>query len=118
MGEATRRRQSRTSIACSWCLGWDISFDGAGPNRFGNNRRPAGPDTALDPERDVFAALERWVEQGVAPEQLIGSGTVLGDETTPMTHPICTYPKVARYKGTGDINDATRYACVAPAAER
>ena len=93
-------------------------FDGAGPNRFGNNRRPAGPDTALDPERDVFAALERWVEQGVAPEQLIGSGTVLGDETTPMTHPICTYPNVARYKGTGDINDATRYACVTPAAER
>ena len=88
---------------------------GAGPNRFGNGE-PAGPATASNPERDVFAALERWVEKGVPPEQFVGSGTVLGDETKPMTHPLCLYPKVAKYKGTGDINDAASYACVAPAA--
>lgn len=90
---------------------------GAGPNRFGNGG-PAGPGTALDPERDVFAALERWVEQGVAPEQFIGTGTVPGDTAKQMTQPICLYPKVARYKGTGDIYDAASYSCVAPAARR
>ena len=90
---------------------------GAGPNRFGN-REPAGPGTASDPERDVFAALERWVEKSVPPDQLIGTGTVPGDANRPMTHPICLYPKVAKYKGTGDMYDASSYACIAPVSRR
>lgn len=90
---------------------------GTGPNRFGNGG-PAAPGTASDPDRDVFAALERWVEKGTAPEQFIGSGTVLDDPNKPMSHPICLYPKVAQYKGSGDIYDAANYACVAPPSRR
>jgi feruloyl esterase len=90
---------------------------GTGPNRFGNGG-PAGPGTANDPERDVFAALERWVEKGVAPERFIGTGTVLGDDTKTLTHPLCLYPKVAKYKGSGDVYDAANYSCAAPAASR
>jgi feruloyl esterase len=70
---------------------------GAGPNSF-----------------DAFSALESWVEKGTAPAQLIGTGTVAGDSTKKMTRPICAYPEIARYKGTGDPNDAANFMCVAP----
>ena len=51
---------------------------------------------------DAFTPLESWVEKAVAPEQLIGTGTVAGDSTRKMTRPICAYPNVAQYRGTGD----------------
>jgi feruloyl esterase len=71
-----------------------------------------------DPNRDVFAALEQWVEKGVAPEQWIGQGTVPGDSSKTMTRPICQYPKVAQSKGSGDVNDAANFTCAAPSARR
>jgi len=30
-----------------------------------------------------------------------------------LTRPLCAYPKVAHYKGTGDINDAASFSCAA-----
>jgi hypothetical protein len=86
---------------------------GIGPHAFGT-RGAISPATVNDPERDVFAALERWVETGTAPEQFIGSGTAVGDATKTLTRPICLFPKVAKYKGTGDVNDAASFSCVAP----
>ncbi len=90
---------------------------GIGPHAFGS-RGAISPTTMNDPNRDIFAALERWVEQGTAPEQLIGSGPAVGDATKTLTRPICLFPKVAKYKGTGDINDAASFACVAPDTRR
>jgi feruloyl esterase len=86
---------------------------GIGPNAFGSHGA-ISPATANDPQRDIFAALERWVEQGTAPDQLIGSGTVAGDASKTLTRPICLFPKVAKYKGTGDVNDAASFSCAAP----
>jgi feruloyl esterase len=85
---------------------------GVGPNSFGNgtSARPG------DPERDAFAALERWVEQGVAPDRLIGAGSTPATPPVPMTRPLCPYPAVARYRGTGDPNDAAHFACTVPTA--
>ena len=73
---------------------------------------------STDPERDVFSALERWVEKGVAPDHIIGAGTVAGDRSKTMTRPLCAYPNVAQYKGSGDSNDAANFACVARGAAR
>ena len=28
-----------------------------------------------------------------------------------MTRPLCPYPQIAKYKGTGDTNDAVNFAC-------
>jgi feruloyl esterase len=64
---------------------------------------------------DPFTPLESWVEKGIAPAQLIGTGTVAGDSTRKMTRPICAYPNVAQYKGTGDPNDAANFACTSSA---
>jgi feruloyl esterase len=87
---------------------------GVGPVRFGNDATDFGtaPGSA-DPERDVFTALERWVEQGIAPDRLIGSGPSPVDATKTMTRPLCPYPQEARYNG-GDINDATSFSCALP----
>jgi len=55
----------------------------------------------------------RWVEQGVAPETILAT-KFLGD-TPPavqMTRPLCVYPKVARYKGSGDSNVDANFVCV------
>ena len=90
---------------------------GYGPNRFGN----VVPEPSWDPnptrnaDSDVFAALERWVEGGIAPEQLIGRGVATDDPSKPLSRPLCLYPKVAQYKGSGDINNAASFTCALPA---
>ena len=66
---------------------------GIGPNSFGNG----GNRFNGDPDRDLITALERWVEKGVAPERFIGTGTVAGDASKPLTRPLCAFPQVARY---------------------
>jgi feruloyl esterase len=88
---------------------------GIGPNTFGNGGR-SGASTTPDPDSDLLAALERWVEQGTAPERFIATGTVVGDPAKTLTRPLCPYPKVARYNGTGDPNIAESFTCAVPAA--
>ncbi len=81
---------------------------GPGPNRFGN----AGDPPVLDAQHDVLMALEQWVERGVAPERIIASNVIAG--RVQRSRPLCPYPKVARYKGTGSTDQAENFACVAP----
>jgi feruloyl esterase len=61
---------------------------------------------------DMVSAMEQWVEQGKAPEQIIASHSQNG--TVDRTRPLCPYPQVARYKGTGSIDDASNFTCAAP----
>ena len=86
---------------------------GAGPNRFGNGGAVSAA-TATDPERDVFAALEQWVEKNRAPDHFVGQGVATDDPTKMLTRPICQYPNVARYTGNGDLNNAANFTCAAP----
>jgi len=81
---------------------------GPGPNQFGQ----AGG--AGDAEHDMVVALERWVEKGVAPAQIIATKFVADDKSkgVAMTRPLCAFPKVAKYKGSGSVSDAASFACV------
>ena len=64
---------------------------------------------------DYLAALDRWVKNGIAPDSFIATGAVPGDPAkTKMTHLLCPYPQQARYKGSGDIHDASNFVCAAP----
>jgi feruloyl esterase len=63
-----------------------------------------GPDRI-----DTLTALERWVEQGAAPARLIATKA-----NSPLTRPLCAYPELARYKGSGDTNDPASFDCAAP----
>lgn len=82
---------------------------GAGPNGFGQAGTPNG-----DRLHSIDAALEAWVEQGTAPDQLIATKyKVAADPKSGVlrTHPLCPWPEVAKYKGSGSTDDAASFAC-------
>jgi feruloyl esterase len=61
---------------------------------------------------DAVGALDRWVERGQAPDRLDASHAT--DGRVDRTRPLCAYPKVARYNGSGSIDDAANFSCRAP----
>lgn len=79
---------------------------GVGATNFGNPRSPA---LKVDPQHDILQALDRWVEHGIAPDQIIASKMIEGKAA--QTRPLCPYPQVAVHDGTGDINDASSFQC-------
>ncbi len=58
----------------------------------------------------AFDALVAWVEQGAAPERIIAKAGP-GTPWPGRTRPLCAYPKIGRYIGTGDIEDAANFRC-------
>jgi feruloyl esterase len=70
---------------------------------------------------DMLEALVGWVEKGQAPEQVIasarGANANVPNTDLPVswdsarTRPLCPYPGVARYDGSGDIEDASSFTC-------
>jgi len=56
--------------------------------------------------------LEQWVEKGQAPTRIVASHSTTGK--IDRTRPLCTYPQVARYKGTGSIEEAENFTCQLP----
>lgn len=63
-------------------------------------------------EFDAATPLVKWVESGSAPAQITGSRVV--EKKVVRTRPLCAYPQVARYKGTGSIDEAANFSCVKP----
>jgi feruloyl esterase len=61
---------------------------------------------------DPLDALDAWVTKGTAPERIVAAHRTA--EKVDRTRPLCPYPQVARRKGTGDIDDAANFACIAP----
>lgn len=75
----------------------------------GMNHCSGGPGT------DVFdrvRTLEEWVEQGKTPTQIIALRVTEGK--VDKSRPLCPYPQVAKYKGTGSTDDAANFACGKP----
>jgi feruloyl esterase len=58
-----------------------------------------GPDSF-----DMLSALEEWVEKRTPPAQVVASHSTAGK--IDRTRPLCPYPQVAQYRGTGSIDDA------------
>jgi feruloyl esterase len=63
-----------------------------------------GPDRA-----DYLSALEQWREHGKAPAQIIASRNRGGQ--VEMTRPLCPYPQIAKWTGTGSTDDAKNFVC-------
>ena len=70
-----------------------------------------GPNTF-----DMQAALEQWVERGIAPDTAIATHSTNG--VVDRSRPLCPYPTVAVYSGKGDTNDAANFACSDPNIKR
>jgi len=60
---------------------------------------------------DKVAAIEEWISTGVAPKQIVASHRASG--ATDRTRPLCQYPQVATYKGSGSTDDASNFVCAA-----
>src|SRR5262245_45411767 len=60
---------------------------------------------------DMLTALENWIEKGVAPQSVIASHAT--DGKVDRTRPLCPHPLVAKYTGTGNVDDAANFRCAA-----
>lgn len=79
---------------------------GPGPNAFGQLGLASTGE-------GVRTALEHWVENGAAPGDLVARkyrDDHFGGDVE-RTRPLCTYPKVPKYKGSGDPNQAASFEC-------
>ncbi len=61
---------------------------------------------------DAVTPVVAWVEKGATPMNIVGSRMAAGKVV--RTRPLCPYPQVAKYSGTGSIDDAKNFACAAP----
>ena len=87
---------------------------GPGPNNFGGTRHKGVKKN--DPENDIVGALDRWVEQGIAPAKLLATKFKNDDlrQGVARTRPVCAYPQAATYKGSGSVDDAANFVCGSP----
>ena len=85
---------------------------GPGPDSFGQfgSTPSSGPN---DPAHDMYSALEQWVEKDIAPDEIIATKLDSTTHKTTMTRPLCPYPQIASYKGSGDPNNAASFTCSA-----
>lgn len=74
-----------------------------------NTSGPGISDTGIDP----LTALERWVEDGKAPDELLANKVKESGETL-WRRPICAYPNVASHTGGGDVRDPESFRCQTP----
>jgi hypothetical protein len=85
----------------------------------GMNHCSGGPATD---QFDMLSALVKWVEQGQAPDSVVATARGTGNAggvnaelpsswSTSRTRPLCPYPKVATYQGSGSIEDAANFSC-------
>jgi feruloyl esterase len=84
---------------------------GAGPNAFGNGLSN-GP--VIDADHDLLKALERWVEDGKAPQKVIATHYVnnVAAQGVQFQRPLCPWPERGEYKGHGNPSDAESFRCV------
>ncbi len=103
------QREADSFVRLFMVPGMQHCAGGPGPNSFGIFVTSA----QSDPQHDLTLALERWVEQGVAPDQIIAAKRETLDPKSPVirTRPLCAYPQVARYKGSGSTDEAANFTC-------
>ncbi|MBS1842264.1 MAG: tannase/feruloyl esterase family alpha/beta hydrolase [Acidobacteria bacterium] len=82
---------------------------GPGADSFGALNSPG----LKDAQHNIQTALELWVEKGTPPSSIIAAKHQGMDPATPVkfTRPLCPYPQSAKYKGSGDPNDSSNFAC-------
>jgi feruloyl esterase len=59
---------------------------------------------------DALEAVQQWVEKNIAPDQILAQHRDDNGDVF-RTRPVCAYPKVAKYRGSGDPDDAANFSC-------
>jgi feruloyl esterase len=86
------QKQTDDSVRLFFAPGMAHCGGGEGPNVF-----------------DALTSLEQWREQGKAPASILATHSTNGK--VDRSRPLCPFPQVAQYKGTGSIDDAANFAC-------
>lgn len=119
--ERTRRTMGTSAAARFLRLymvpGLGHVYGGPGLNSFG---QAYAPKPGADPRSNMSAALQQWVERGIAPMAIEASHYEGGIKplietdgmTRTRTRPLCPYPQVARWIGKGSIDVAENFHCV------
>ena len=63
-------------------------------------------------QSDTTGPLSDWAKHGAAPQSL-RAAKITGGKIVP-SRPLCAYPEVARYKGTGSLDEFESFTCVKP----
>ena len=92
---ATMGREKANAVKLFMVPGMGHCGGGDGPNEF-----------------DMLTALDQWRDQGKAPAQIPASQSAEGSVI--RTRPLCPYPQIAKYKGSGSIDKAENFSCSAP----
>ena len=87
-----RREASERRTGCSWRRAWATAAAA----------KVRTPST-------WWARSRQWVEHGKAPDRIMASHATNG--VVDRTRPLCPYPQVAVYKGSGSTDDAASFAC-------
>jgi feruloyl esterase len=74
---------------------------------------PGGIGSSAPVSFDSLPYLERWVEEGIAPDSILAEHLNAG--TVDRTRPLCVYPAFAVYKGHGSTDEAANFECHEPA---
>lgn len=83
-----------------------------GMTHFPGGRGVLDRNTLREP---MFQALQDWVEKGIEPiKPFVGSRPAVPGKWDAITRPVCAYPEVARYRGSGSTDAAENFACVNP----
>jgi hypothetical protein len=83
-------------------------FHAPGVGHCGAPSGALGPNVPWPRNGADFDALVDWVEKDIAPSQVIGQGAGVA---TPLSRPLCPYPRTAQYIGSGDIDNAANWVC-------
>jgi feruloyl esterase len=86
------QKQADESVRLFFAPGMAHCGGGEGPNDF-----------------DKIGTLEQWVEKGKAPDMIVASHAKSG--AVDRTRPLCPYPQIATYKGSGSVDEAANFAC-------
>jgi feruloyl esterase len=63
-------------------------------------------------EFDMLTVLENWIEKGLSPGPV--TATRRENAVVTRTRPLCPHPQVARYAGSGSVDEAANFRCEVP----
>jgi feruloyl esterase len=61
---------------------------------------------------DKLDVISDWVEKGNAPDEIVATHAIPGKADS--TRPLCPYPQIAKYSGTGSVEEAQNFVCAKP----
>jgi hypothetical protein len=103
------RKQADQFVELFMVPGMQHCGGGPGPNDFGAfSPAPAATDHSM------IHSIEQWVEQGTVPSKIIATKYKADGNPSSgavRTRPLCRYPTVAKYNGSGSTDDAANFSC-------